>query len=72
MDVAAEQPEPAVDVADEGLHEAVDDAEIIHGGDVLFEVVLRGGTGGWNPAPQRAATGELVVAAFSARPQRGV
>ena len=25
------QPEPAVDVADEGLHELVDDVEIVHG-----------------------------------------
>ena len=30
-DVAAQQPEPAVDVADEGLHEAVDDVEVVHG-----------------------------------------
>src|SRR3546814_2656911 len=31
VNVTAEQPEPAIDVTDEGLHELVDDVQIVHG-----------------------------------------
>ena len=42
-DIAPEQPEPAVDIADEGLHEAIDDTKVLHGS---ASFVLRKGVAG--------------------------
>jgi hypothetical protein len=41
-DVAAEQPEASVDVGDEGLHELVDDVEVVHGRWLLTRSRCRG------------------------------
>src|SRR3546814_1570315 len=35
-DVGPQQPEPAVDVADKGLHELIDDGQVVHGAGVLM------------------------------------
>ena len=37
-DVTAQQAEPAVDVGGEGLHELIDDIQVIHMGGFLLEV----------------------------------
>jgi len=52
-DVAAQQPEPAVDVADEGLQEPIDDVEVVH--KEILEMKPRGPIWGAQPNPAAAA-----------------
>jgi hypothetical protein len=68
-DVAAQQPEPAVDVADEGGHELVDDVEVVHGLSCK-NGVLRGAPGGARPAA--TAMVWAPAAAGSGQPSGGV
>ena len=55
-DVAAQQPEAAVDILDEGRHEAVDDVEVTHRSHALRWLIKDRGAseGGVREAPRRA------------------